>query len=147
MTLTASAVEADPGTAQELKTPFPVKSETLGEGSAAESESEGGTTERMVADKATSWFCLNDEGVSCIDIKAIEQSFAGRESAYMLFYIRKDQLEDLKPPVMLQVERPEKSAVARLTGKTNLIPVGTDGPGGKRERCLTASSRGRLLCS
>ena len=41
-----------------------------------------------------SWFDFNDSRVSCMREKDIQSQFAGRESAYMLFYRRKGTHHD-----------------------------------------------------
>ena len=38
------------------------------------------------------WFDLNDSRISCIHERDLQHQFAGKESAYMLFYRRKNLL-------------------------------------------------------
>ena len=44
------------------------------------------------------WFDVNDARVSCIREKDIQNQFAGKESAYMLFYRRKDLIVSRNNP-------------------------------------------------
>ena len=38
------------------------------------------------------WFDVNDSRISCIRERDLQRQFSGKESAYMLFYRRKNQL-------------------------------------------------------
>ncbi|XP_078377016.1 ubiquitin carboxyl-terminal hydrolase 40-like isoform X2 [Oculina patagonica] len=47
------------------------------------------------------WFDVNDSRISCIREKDLQHQFAGKESAYMLFYRRKNLVISMNDPILL----------------------------------------------
>lgn len=52
----------------------------------------------IVPESGHCWFDLNDTRISCIHERDLQNQFAGKESAYMLFYRRKSLLPSSDDP-------------------------------------------------
>lgn len=59
------------------------------------------------------WFDINDSRISCIHEKDLQRQFAGKESAYMLFYRRKNLPACVEDPVLL-VPAPIRAEIDKL---------------------------------
>nr|XP_058972797.1 ubiquitin carboxyl-terminal hydrolase 40-like [Pocillopora verrucosa] len=59
------------------------------------------------------WFDINDSRISCIHEKDLQSQFAGKESAYMLFYRRKNLSACVEDPALL-VPAPIRAEVDKL---------------------------------
>lgn len=132
--LTAAALECELGQAQKIKHASTDKPAAKAATSAAAID------ESDVA--GSQWFRLDDNTASCIDYKEVERTFQGSESAYMLFYIRRDQFDDATIPSLSEVEQPvtvgsladsdDRSYKLWLIGRTKSLL--------KSERCFAASA-------
>ncbi|KAJ7354770.1 ubiquitin-like protein-specific protease [Desmophyllum pertusum] len=65
-------------------------------GRSTQSSSEG----ENLPDPGQCWFDVNDSRITCIHEKDLQHQFAGKESAYMLFYRRKNLLISMDDPIL-----------------------------------------------
>jgi len=96
--LTAAALDCEVGQARQIK-------QASGQGTPKKAASSAAAPARAVEEESvgSQWFRLDDNTASCIDYKEVERTFQGAESAYMLFYIRRDQFEDVSIPRLSKV--------------------------------------------